>query len=164
MQKHIKVHGLDFFVCMEQTYRDQGYYIAIPNWGVCVEAAGPQGWEYNAEKLRDCHVAEVASCAEEIAKTIAREDARETGRIVVMSTAHLQESTFRALDGTQWPISFVNCDGYGTILRLTSDDYQEDAYPEDLIDCIEFAKNSGCDYIRFERDGAEYKSLQKYQW
>ena len=45
MQKHINIHGLDFFVCMEQTYRDQGYYIAIPNWGVCVEAAGPQGWE-----------------------------------------------------------------------------------------------------------------------
>ena len=30
-----------------------GYFIAIPNWGICCEASEPNDTYYNAEKLRD---------------------------------------------------------------------------------------------------------------
>ena len=47
-----------------------GYYIAIPNWGVCVEAAEPDNVLYNAENLAVCMSDKVAQHAQEIAQEI----------------------------------------------------------------------------------------------
>lgn len=47
-----------------------GYYIAIPNWGVCVEAAEPDNVFYNAESLAGCLDRTVSDCSREIAEAI----------------------------------------------------------------------------------------------
>lgn len=45
-----------------------GWYIAIPNWGKCVEAANPEDIFYNTERLSEVFESETA---EALARTIA---------------------------------------------------------------------------------------------
>ena len=45
-----------------------GWYIAIPNWGKCVEAANPEDIFYNTERLSEVFEPETA---EALARTIA---------------------------------------------------------------------------------------------
>lgn len=47
-----------------------GYYIAIPNWGICVEAAEPDDVFYNSENLAACMDRTVAGNAQGIAEAI----------------------------------------------------------------------------------------------
>lgn len=47
-----------------------GYYIAIPNWGICVEAAEPDDTFYNGEQLASCKDKNVSGSATEIAMAI----------------------------------------------------------------------------------------------
>ncbi|MCM1264486.1 MAG: hypothetical protein NC313_17375 [Butyrivibrio sp.] len=47
-----------------------GWFIAIPNWNVSVEAANPTDTFYNAEKLAACGQIDVAELALELAEAI----------------------------------------------------------------------------------------------
>ncbi len=47
-----------------------GYYIAIPNWGVCVEAAEADDVAYNSGELANCKDKSVAASADAIAMAI----------------------------------------------------------------------------------------------
>ncbi len=47
-----------------------GWFIAIPNWGICTEAASPANVGWNAEQLEDCKDETVATNATEIAEAI----------------------------------------------------------------------------------------------
>ncbi len=47
-----------------------GYYIAIPNWGICVEAAESDDVIYNENELAACKDKNVAFSAHAIAVTI----------------------------------------------------------------------------------------------
>ena len=49
---------------------ENGHFIAIPNWNVCVEAAEPDDVLYNSESLARCHDKTVAAWAQEIAEAI----------------------------------------------------------------------------------------------
>lgn len=73
MPNHVLVdidgHRFDTFIGRT----DYGYYIAIPNWHVCVEAAEPDNVLYNAGSLRDCDVPTVRRFADEIATKIFEE-------------------------------------------------------------------------------------------
>lgn len=60
--------GWSFYICYGK--HTHGYYIAIPNWGVCVEAAESADVGYNTERLSACSHRAVAENAEEIAKGI----------------------------------------------------------------------------------------------
>ena len=66
----IGVGGCGFYICYGK--HGHGYFIAIPNWGVCVEGAEYDDVFYNAEKLRACSNSKVAEYAEEIAKGICK--------------------------------------------------------------------------------------------
>lgn len=64
----IDVNGWGFYICYGK--HGHGYFIAIPNWGVCVEAAEYDNIEYNAGRLSACLDKTVAANAEEIADGI----------------------------------------------------------------------------------------------
>lgn len=66
----IGVNGWGFYICYGK--HGHGYFIAIPNWGVCVEATEYDNIEYNAGRLSDCPDKTVAENAEEIAKGICK--------------------------------------------------------------------------------------------
>lgn len=66
----IDIGGYSFHVIYGRHYH--GYYIAIPNWGVCVEAAEPDDAFYNAEQLAGSLDKTVARYAREIAQEISR--------------------------------------------------------------------------------------------
>lgn len=89
---------------------------------------------------------------------------RDIYRIIVMSTAHLKKETFEFLNGGAYPISFVNDDGYGRIIRFTDSDFEDVDMPEDLIRCMTYAERFGCDYIKFDCDALVYDDLQTYKW
>lgn len=90
---------------------------------------------------------------------------KEIYKIIVISTAHITIDTFCGyLTGGAYPISYVNDDGFGKIVRVTDDDIEEDDYPADLLACMAFAKDNGCDYIRFNGDGNVYEELSLYRW
>ena len=64
----IDIGGWSFHVIYGR--HGHGYYIAIPNWGVCVEAAEPDNLFYNTEQLAACMSQTVAQHAREIAEAI----------------------------------------------------------------------------------------------
>lgn len=64
----IEVGGWSFYICYGK--HTHGYYIAIPNFGVCVEAGEYDNVTYNAESLSYCADKTVAANAEEIARGI----------------------------------------------------------------------------------------------
>lgn len=66
----VDISGWSFHVIYGR--HGHGYYIAIPNWGVCVEAAEPDNILYNAEQLRGCYDKEVARFVQQIAEEISR--------------------------------------------------------------------------------------------
>ena len=97
----------------------------------------------------------------------------EKYNLLLMSTAHIREETFSYLIcGTAYPISYGNGEGYGAIVRFTQSDLDEpvteewsDAgFPEDLMQCMKFADQNGCEYIRFDSDGPIYDDLKTYSW
>lgn len=70
MKEHIEAGGYDFYIIYGP--HDHGYYIAIPNWGVCVEAAEPDNVFYNEGELFTCPCRTVAAHAGELARAIDR--------------------------------------------------------------------------------------------
>lgn len=87
----------------------------------------------------------------------------EIYKIMVMSTAHLTEQTFLFLNGGDYSIAYVNDEGFGTIVRFTDSDLEDEDLPEDLMRCLKFASENDCDYVRFDGDGTQY-DLPIYDW
>lgn len=88
----------------------------------------------------------------------------EIYKIIVMSTVHITKESFDYLNGGTFPISFINDDGYGKVIRITDRDLEDADYPTDLLSCMEFAKKNGCNYVRFDSDATMYNELPKYEW
>lgn len=64
----VDINGWSFHLIYGR--HNHGYYIAIPNWGVCVEAAEPDDVVYNADNLAACLDRTVAQHAQDIAEAI----------------------------------------------------------------------------------------------
>lgn len=64
----VSAGGWGFYICYGE--HGHGYFIAIPNFGICVEAAEYDNVFYNAENLRTCKDENVAQYADEIARGI----------------------------------------------------------------------------------------------
>ena len=63
-----EIGGLSFTIMYGQY--ESGWIIAIPNFGVCVDAGEPDDAFYNTEQLENCASSEVAAYAREIAMAV----------------------------------------------------------------------------------------------
>lgn len=55
----------------------------------------------------------------------------------------------------------------GMFITWNSDDNdwrEDETIPDDLRACIEFAAESGCQWLCFDRDGLTIKELPVYEW
>ena len=84
--------------------------------------------------------------------------------ILLMSTAHVTKDTFEFLNGGPYPISFVNDEWFGKVIRIVEDDFEDYDYPEDLMAIMKFANSHNCSYIRLDCDAPIYEGLPTYDW
>ena len=93
---------------------------------------------------------------------------KEIYNIIQMSTSHIKKETFDYLNDCQTvPISYgSNGEGWGCVVRITESDLVPEDYEDmsDLLDCMVFAFNNDCFYIRFDRDAPVYDELPVYEW
>ena len=82
-EANLEANGSSFLVIYGK--HANGYFIAIPNWGVCCEAAEPSDTFYNAEKLRDVNFTTKTAhiLANAIKKMVAHLSAGAQGSLLV---------------------------------------------------------------------------------
>lgn len=89
----------------------------------------------------------------------------ETPKMLVLSTAHISESTNSMLTITDvgyWPISGGPYGDYGWFLNAGETTLKE--VPDDLKACMQFARKNGCDYLLLDRDADTTEELPTYEW
>lgn len=92
----------------------------------------------------------------------------EICKLLTISTAHVKEETFDALESetidiVAYPVEWCG-DLYGFfILALDYDDTSE-SIPEDLKACLDFAIGHDCTWLRIDGDGEELSELPVYDW
>lgn len=93
------------------------------------------------------------------------QDPYEVDRIMCMSTAHISKESCELLESDDFTaIAFPNPNGYGIIVRcLPGEDHFGDG-ADDVAACIEYARERGCGYIRFDRDFPAFTDLPVYDW
>ncbi len=96
-------------------------------------------------------------------------------RYLDLSTAHLTEEVARSMvdegyvdvEGDE-AVTYMNVscregvDIFGHIMPVDSE--TDPGWPECIRDCMDYARKLGCDYIRFDRDGATDPDLRHYEW
>ena len=113
---------------------------------------------YNAAASRMEQLAEIARMLSADDPNIYKES------IMIMSTAHVTKETFEFLNGGIYPISFVNDEEFGKVIRITEDDLEDTEYPEDLLTIMVFANSHNCAYIRLDCDAPICEGLPTYDW
>lgn len=95
----------------------------------------------------------------------------EITKMLTLSTAHIKESTsFFLTDAsfTQHCPNFVvfNKGEYGFWVYIPDDFMQDDTFtgPEDLLACMQLAKENDCIWLCLDRDGPEEPELPTYEW
>jgi hypothetical protein len=82
--------------------------------------------------------------------------------MLVLVTNHLTDFTCNtflpAHDGAVWEKG-----EYGWFVYVVEDDVDNDV-PEDLRQCMEYARSLGCFWIMFDRDGSAIDQLPTYDW
>lgn len=93
------------------------------------------------------------------------QDPYEVDRIMMMSTTHISKDSCELLESDDFTaIAFPNPNGYGIIVRcLPGEDHFGDG-ADDVAACIEYARERGCGYIRFDRDFPAFTDLPVYDW
>ncbi|PPC99629.1 MAG: hypothetical protein CTY35_03575 [Methylotenera sp.] len=90
----------------------------------------------------------------------------EIRKVLVLSTAHIEPLTMRI--APQLP-HFISEHQYGAYFYVgqagdvTPFEDPED-YPDDLYQCLLYARKLGCDEIKFDSDGEIYDDLNQYPW
>ena len=87
-------------------------------------------------------------------------------KMVTISTAHIKESTTSFLDETLL-LPVYPSDYFYTIWIEDDTEYYDtfkNAIPKDLWDCIMFAHNLGCQWLRLDGDGEIVGELPVYEW
>ena len=89
----------------------------------------------------------------------------EYDRIMYMSTAHISKDSCELLESDDsMAIAFPNPNGYGIIVRCSPDMNYYGAGADDVAACIDYARERGCGYIRFDRDFPAFTDLPVYDW
>ena len=91
----------------------------------------------------------------------------EISKIITLSTAHISPSTMDKLDAnsSSVPPCFKK-DKFGYFMLSNEDvlnDYADNEYfPKDLKQCVEFARLHDCDWIMFDGEADEVEELDVY--
>lgn len=89
----------------------------------------------------------------------------EYDRIMCMSTAHISKDSAELLESDDFTaIAFPNPNGYGIIVRCLPGEDHFGGGADDVAACIEYARERGCGYIRFDRDFPAFTDLPVYDW
>lgn len=93
----------------------------------------------------------------------------ETHRFVVISTAHIRETTAELLDNTpvkEWPCLGGTYGEYGWFLYAHDENagVDPDVIPSELFDVMTWARKQGCNYILFDIDADEVEDLPAFDW
>lgn len=93
----------------------------------------------------------------------------EIRRFVVISTAHVSETTARRLDTTpakEWPCAGGPYGEYGWFVYAHDENagVGDDAIPADLFDVMCWSCANGCDYVLFDCDADAVDGLPVYDW
>lgn len=87
-------------------------------------------------------------------------------KILTLSTAHIREETSLVLENelknNALGLIIFKKGEYGWFIFV--DDFQDDAIPDDLAQCMETAKNQGCKWLCLDIDGKTIKKLKLYVW
>lgn len=88
-------------------------------------------------------------------------------KMVTVSTAHIKESTREFLDETLLLPVYQSDYFYMIWISDDTEDYLgpfKNETPKDLWDCIMFAHNLGCQWLRLDGDGEIMDELPIYKW
>lgn len=98
----------------------------------------------------------------------------EIAKMLVLSTAHVGETTARQLDGFRaWPVPVfapvVYPKGeFGWILPITEDMLEchttRAFLPSELLPIIDLAEVQGCTWLMFDRDAEILPGLPTFEW
>lgn len=90
----------------------------------------------------------------------------EIRKVLVLSTAHIEPLTMEI--ASQLP-HFIAEHQYGAYFYVgqagdvTPFEDPED-YPSDLYACLLYARQLGCEEVKFDSDGPIYEGLKSYDW
>ncbi len=91
----------------------------------------------------------------------------EISKMITLSTAHISPDTLDKLDnGSSAVPPCYKKDEFGYFVLSNKDvlsDYEDNEYfPKDLKQCVEFARVHDCDWIMFDGDAGEVEELDVY--
>ncbi len=80
-----------------------------------------------------------------------------------ISTAHLQPSTQVLIESRVWiQATCFHCErGFFIYVPFAADVHR--TVPADLAECLDTAREFGCDYVLFDRDGRPHPDLPVYK-
>lgn len=93
-------------------------------------------------------------------------DDLEIRKVLVLSTSHAKQET---MDVAELNLNFTGKFEYGAYFYVgdlgTVDALNDpEDYPTDLYECLMFAKEHGCDEVKFDCDGPILEGLPTYDW
>lgn len=87
----------------------------------------------------------------------------EICKMMTLSTAHIRKETADYIVNNELASASSE---YMDIIYTHPCTPLADDYPEDLLQCLEFARSHGCDFLRLDRDGEIYSDigLPIFEW
>ncbi|USM11459.1 hypothetical protein vBCbaSRXM_14 [Citromicrobium phage vB_CbaS-RXM] len=82
----------------------------------------------------------------------------EIAKVLILSTRHIEPESIERLECLS---TVFQCD-YGALLSTSATVPAK--WPEDIQTVKDFAREQGCDYVMWDRDGPEIDELPKYDW
>lgn len=93
----------------------------------------------------------------------------EITKMLTISTAHITEETAVMLEREvkygvdNIPLAIYNKAEFGWII-FVSEYYKDLNMPEDLMSCLDLAKENNCEWLCLDCDGLIVPDLQTYDW
>lgn len=84
----------------------------------------------------------------------------EISKMLTISTAHITEQTAEFLSTNVITVPHYEYE-YGYFIYIPEYDMN---LPQDLMDCMLFAKANGCEWLRLDCDGYYVDELERYDW
>jgi len=82
-----------------------------------------------------------------------------------MSTGHISKKTNqRLLNREIESVIYYDKPKYGYFIHIPEDLDELEDVPDDLMECLKFAKKHKCDWINLDCDGEIYNELAAYNW
>lgn len=89
-------------------------------------------------------------------------------KMLDLSTAHISADTCNALCSAAAPIIAYEKGEYGVFVHVQHTHFiggdDDPAMPNDLMDCIQYARERDCTWIMFDRDALKISTLPIYNW